>query len=92
MRWLVDSIPALRLRALELTSHDHAGADDLLQNTLARWWERPPQRVTSTTLKRWLRTVMYHAAVDSFRRRTDEDLTLPGPREEAFERAMEGDF
>ena len=84
VRWLTDSIPALRLRALELTSNDHAGADDLVQNTLARWWERPPERVTSTTLKRWLRTVMYHAAVDSVRRRTDEDMTLPGAREVQF--------
>ena len=60
---LVAAIPRLRRYARVLTG-DAARADDLVQDTLARAWEKRRLWQAGTDLRAWLFTVMHNVYVN----------------------------
>ena len=60
---LVAAIPRLR-RYARVLAGDHARADDLVQDTLARAWEKRRLWAAGTDLRAWLFTIMHNLYVN----------------------------
>ena len=60
---------------VQRTVRDPVLAEDVVQTTFVRAWERPPQRDGSHNLKAWLFTVARNAALDELRKRSRETQT-----------------
>ena len=76
----------LRAKAIELSGSDHAHADDLVQDTLERFWERGIRSTSAEQLKHWLRKVIRSLHIEYLEgSQQDFFLTLPGEREEQLE-------
>jgi len=77
-------IPRLRRYARALTG-DRFWADDLVQECLARGWEKRNQWETGSDLRAWLFTILHNLYVTDVRRRTrrpdalniDDDVEFP---------------
>lgn len=65
------SLPALRAYARALT-RDHVAADDLVQDTLVRAYERAATYRAEMPLKPWLLTILHRLFVDRQRRLSAE--------------------
>src|SRR3954454_25256820 len=74
---LVAAIPRLRRYARVLTG-DAARADDLVQETLARGWEKRRLWAAGTDLRAWLFTIMHNVFVNqrAHARRDAQRLSL----------------
>ena len=72
---LVAAIPRLRRYARVLTG-DATRADDLVQDTLARAWEKRRLWQTGTDLRAWLFTVMHNVHVNQLALRRREAATV----------------
>jgi RNA polymerase sigma-70 factor (ECF subfamily) len=70
---LVAAIPRLRRYARVLTG-DPTRADDLVQDTLARAWEKRRLWQVGTDLRAWLFTIMHNVHVNQFALRRHEAL------------------
>jgi RNA polymerase sigma-70 factor (ECF subfamily) len=70
---LVAAIPRLRRYARVLTG-DSTRADDLVQDTLARAWEKRRLWQAGTDLRAWLFTIMHNVHVNQFALRRREAL------------------
>jgi RNA polymerase sigma-70 factor (ECF subfamily) len=70
-----DQIPRLRRYARALTG-DRARADDLVQDTLARAWEKLSLWRRGTDLRAWLFTILHNLYVNDVRRRMSRPETL----------------
>jgi RNA polymerase sigma-70 factor (ECF subfamily) len=70
---LVAAIPRLRRYARVLTG-DSAHADDLVQDTLARAWEKRRLWQAGTDLRAWLFTIMHNVHVNQFALRRRDAL------------------
>ena len=80
VRWVSELRPKLLQRAFELRGNQ-ADADELVQDTLLRWWEEPPRARSRTQFLHWLRSVMYSAVVKRWRAPAlSADLELPTGR------------
>lgn len=82
-----EHIPRLRRYARALTG-DRAHADDLVQDTLARAWEKLSFWQRDTNLRSWLFTILHNLYVNDVRRRKrrpevlaldDTELDVPQP-------------
>jgi len=85
LAWVSDFRPALVDRAEELFRDNIVRAEDLVQETLVRWWERPPRTSTPQQFKRWLRTVMLNLYRGRWPYDREEDVVVAGLREKQFE-------
>jgi RNA polymerase sigma-70 factor (ECF subfamily) len=65
---LVEQMPVLRRGALRLTRHE-ADAEDLVQETVTRAWERRAQFQPGTNLRAWLVTIQRSLFINAYRRR-----------------------
>ena len=65
-----DCRPALVKHALRLCNGNLAAAEDLVQDTYVRWWERPPRCRKAIKVKGWLMIVMRNLFMARFRRPT----------------------
>lgn len=74
---LLAELPRLRRYARALVG-DRAAADDLLQDTLERAWERAGQRRAGGALRPWLFSIMHNLRVDQLRRAGPPLLSLDG--------------
>jgi RNA polymerase sigma-70 factor (ECF subfamily) len=74
---LISALPRLRRYARVLTG-DFARADDLVQDTLARAWEKRRLWRTGSDLRAWLFTIMHNVYVNqrSMRRRENAESSL----------------
>lgn len=79
---LVAAIPRLRRYARVLTG-DSARADDLVQETLARGWEKRRLWAAGTDLRAWLFTIMHNVFVNqrSLAIRDAQNVSLDGDGE-----------
>jgi RNA polymerase sigma-70 factor (ECF subfamily) len=80
-RQLIDHIPDLRRLAYALEGARPA-ADDLVQETLVRAWQRLDAYAPTGAFAAWLATIMRHLFIDRTRRRKtrpEEPLTLLPP-------------
>jgi RNA polymerase sigma-70 factor (ECF subfamily) len=69
---------AVRVLALRLTGGDHAGADDLVQETLLRAWRHPEALDPARgPLRPWLFTVARRLALDARRARQARPQEVP---------------
>jgi len=68
-------IPCLRRYALKLT-RDHAAAEDLLQECLARGLSKQHLWREDTNLRAWLCTILHHQYVNEIRRSAREGVVL----------------
>ena len=77
---LIAAIPRLRRYARVLTG-DASRADDLVQDTLARAWEKRALWQAGTDLRAWLFTVMHNLFVNqrALARRDSANVSLDGP-------------
>lgn len=66
-RGLLDNLPALRAYARSL-AHDPVLADDLVQETMVRAWEKQYQFEAGTNLKAWLFTIQRNSFYTKLRR------------------------
>jgi RNA polymerase sigma-70 factor (ECF subfamily) len=62
------ALPALRRYATLLT-HDSHGAEDLVQDTLARAWEKRRLWRAGSNLRAWLFTIMHNLHLNQFAKR-----------------------
>jgi RNA polymerase sigma-70 factor (ECF subfamily) len=65
---LVEQMSILRRMALRLTRHE-ADAEDLVQDTVTRAWERRAQFQRGTNLRAWLATIQRSLFINAYRRR-----------------------
>jgi len=74
---LIAALPRLRRYARVLTGDSHR-ADDLVQDTLARAWEKRALWQAGTDLRAWLFTIMHNVHVNQFtvRRREMAQISL----------------
>lgn len=84
-RQLLAELPRLRRYARALTG-ERAAADDLVQDTLERAWQRKGQCQPQGNLRGWLLAIMHNLRMDELRRHgradlsiDDADLDLPAP-------------
>jgi RNA polymerase sigma-70 factor, ECF subfamily len=68
---LLAALPRLRRYARVLTGDNHR-ADDLVQDTLARAWEKRGLWLAGSDLRAWLFTIMHNVHVNQFARRRRE--------------------
>lgn len=79
---LLDEIPRLRRYARALVG-ERSAADDLVQDTLERAWQRRAQWRPGSGVRPWLFGIMHNLRVDQLRRTSiatlpmDDDLDLP---------------
>lgn len=69
---LVAELPSLRAFALSLT-RNHAGADDLVQETVLKAWAKLDSYKEGTNLRAWLFTILRNTFI-SMRRRTRREV------------------
>jgi RNA polymerase sigma-70 factor (ECF subfamily) len=69
---LREALPRLRRYARVLTGDAHR-ADDLVQDTLARAWEKRRLWRVGSNLRAWLFTIMHNLHVNQFSRRRHEE-------------------
>ena len=86
---LVAAIPRLRRYARVLTG-DSSRADDLVQEALARAWEKRRLWAAGSDLRAWLFTVMHNVHVNKVRAARPAD-TLDEESPELAQRAAQGD-
>jgi RNA polymerase sigma-70 factor (ECF subfamily) len=88
---LVAAIPRLRSYARALT-RDSARADDLVQDTLARAWEKRSLWKSGTDLRAWLFTMMHNVYVNklAFVRREARNVSLDAEGNATLEAAGHG--
>ena len=74
-RGLVALLPRLRRYAIVLTGDRHT-ADDLVQDTIERGWQRHAQWQPGTDLRAWLFSIMHNRRIDLIRtqRSTSDEL------------------
>jgi len=72
---LLAAIPRLRRYARVLT-RDATGADDLVQDTLARAWEKRRLWRAGTDLRAWLFTIMHNVFVNQLARARSDARTV----------------
>src|SRR5512146_816793 len=79
---LIAAIPRLRRYARVLTG-DATRADDLVQETLARGWEKRRLWAAGTDLRAWLFTIMHNVFVNqrALARRDAQNVALDGDGE-----------
>lgn len=79
---LLEAMPRLRRYARALAG-ERAAADDLVQDTLERAWQRRSQWRSGSDLRPWLFSIMHNLRVDQLRRpevptqKLDDEAVLP---------------